>query len=53
MMDEYECVIDNRPMFICPGLWLGSVDAERNLPALLGARITHVLTVSLQAGRAS
>jgi hypothetical protein len=42
---EYEMVVDNRPMFICPGLWLGSVDAENNLAALLGTRITHVLTV--------
>lgn len=46
---EHAYVVDNRPMFVAPpGLYLGSFDAETNLPALLGSGITHVLTVGAE-----
>lgn len=41
-----EEVADDQPYLIVDGLYLGSVDAARNVAALAAACITHVLTVA-------
>ena len=43
---EVEEVLDDVPQRVLQGLYLGSVDAAQNLPALRARGITHVLTVA-------
>ena len=44
--EEVEEILDEVPMRISDGLYIGSLDAAMNLPALRAAGITHVLTVA-------
>ena len=44
--EEVEEVFDDAPCEVLPYLYVGSVDAAANLPALREAKITHILTVA-------
>ena len=44
--EEVEEVFDDAPCEVLPYLYVGSVDADANLPALREAKITHILTVA-------
>jgi rRNA maturation endonuclease Nob1 len=46
--EEEECdeVLDDQPCHVTDGVYIGSIDAARNVPALSASNITHILTVA-------
>lgn len=44
--EEVEEVLDDQPCHVANGVYLGSIDAARNLLALSSAGITHILTIA-------
>lgn len=44
--EEFEDLLDDQPLRVLPGLYIGSIDAARNGVALAACGVTHLLTVS-------